>query len=231
MTIIEDLYIETKTYGYVTVTIGKPDTCPCCHKAIDSKVEVVSPFFTQSLGQDTIAVIFRCPACGKYFFKAYVCFKIDFNHFTSDFFNCTPSPDLNLNIPKEIESISPEFTEIYTQALNAEYYGLSKITGIGLRKSIEFLIKDYLINYKKEDSNTIKNIMLGKAIAKIDNSKIQTLARATTWIGNDETHYERRYKDKDVDDMKRFIKALIHFISFELTADEAEDFTASSIAK
>lgn len=117
--------------------------------------------------------------------------------------------------------------EIYTQALSAEYYNLTEISGIALRKSIEFLIKDYLINFKKEDPTSIKSIMLGQAIKRIENLTVQNLAKATTWIGNDETHYERRYEDKDVNDMKRFIRALVHFISFELIASEAEDFVTT----
>lgn len=142
-----------------------------------------------------------------------------------------PTLKLNLNIPDEIKTVSPKFVEIYTQAITAEHYGLNEISGIALRKAIEFLIKDYLINYKKKPEAEVKKLLLGKAINLIDNPKIQVLARATSWIGNDETHYERRYEDKDVNDMKRFITALLHFISFEFVLDEADSFTACSNSK
>lgn len=46
-------------------------------------------------------------------------------------------------------------------------------------------------------------------------------------LGNDETHYLKKYADKDVNDMKKFIQALAYFISSELAADEAHEFIYS----
>lgn len=209
------------------VEISVPKLCPCCHTGIIPSIQT-----TTSRNRDNnFAVIFSCPSCNKYFFYSYTLSRDvlseDPRVHLSVFFDSNPTLKLDLNIPEEIKNISPNFLEIYTQALTVEHYKLDKITGIALRKSIEFLIKDYLIKFKKEDPEIIKNIMLGKAILKINNPTIQTLSRAVTWIGNDETHYERRYEDKDVNDMKRFIRALIHFISFEVTASEAEDFVTT----
>lgn len=207
-------------------TFSVKNICPHCHNFIEPILEADTDFTEIHDKLFRIGLLFKCPACQKFF-------CITYNEYKGNTYpiECNYNPNLNLNIPDGIEKLSPQFTEIYTQALTAEYYKLDKIAGIGLRKSIEFLIKDYLINYKKEDPKTIKNLMLGKTIDRINNSKIQTLARATTWIGNDETHYERRYENKDINDMKKFINALLHFISFELIADEADAFIAPSIAK
>lgn len=38
--------------------------------------------------------------------------------------------------------VSPQFVEIYNQAKAAESFQLDQITGLGLRKALEFLIKD-----------------------------------------------------------------------------------------
>lgn len=207
-------------------TIFAPTECPYCHKSIDPIINGTSLEASQDR---TFGVLFQCPSCKKYFFEAYstttgvndVRIPIGYK----------PTLNLNLNIPEKIKAISPKFVEIYTQALTAEHYELNKISGIALRKAIEFLIKDYLINYKKHPEDKVKKLLLGAAINLIDNPKIQVLARATSWIGNDETHYERRYEDKDVDDMKRFITALLHFISLEFVLDEATSFTAYSNSK
>ena len=223
--------IDNKQLGYShPVTISKLIVCPCCHKSIDAIVETQTKTFLQNNKENTFAVIFRCPACGKYFFKSYKLFDTDNEYIGEDFIS-NPTPDLDLNIPKEIKKISPKFIEIYTQALTAEHYGLTEITGIGLRKSIEFLVKDYLIDINPEISEDIQELFLGRAIEKIDNPKIKNLAKAAVWLGNDETHYLRIHEDKDIKDMKKFIKALLYFISFEVTADEAEVFTASSKVK
>lgn len=202
--------------------ISVSNECPYCHIAINPIiVEYTNPDLDKNF-----AIIFQCPSCEKYFFETYeldeeICEPLGYK----------PTLKLNLNIPDEIKTVSPKFVEIYTQAITAEHYGLNEILGIALRKAIEFLIKDYLINYKKKPEAEVKKLLLGKAINLIDNPKIQVLARATSWIGNDETHYERRYEDKDVNDMKRFITALLHFISFEFVLDEADSFTACSNSK
>lgn len=206
--------------------IFAPTECPYCHKSIDPIISGASVNISED---KTFGVLFQCPNCKKYFFEAYL--KTGSSAIISSPIGYKPTLNLNLNIPEEIKTISPKFVEVYTQALTAEHYGLNEITGIALRKAIEFLIKDYLISYKKHPEDEVKKLLLGKAINLIDNPKIQVLARATSWIGNDETHYERRYEDKDVSDMKRFITALLHFISFEFVLDEADSFTASSTSK
>ena len=223
--------IDNKQLGYNhPVTISKSIVCPCCHKYIDAIVETQTKTFLQNNKENTFAVIFRCPACGKYFFKSYKLLDTDNGYIGEDFVS-NPTPDLKLNIPKEIEKISSKFIEIYTQALTAEHYDLTEITGIGLRKSIEFLVKDYLINVKKKDKNQISKMNLGSIFKEIDNPMISPLITASVWIGNDESHYTRKHEDKDVEDMKQFIDALIYFISCESKVFEALVLIDSSIAK
>lgn len=209
------------------VYLDLPEVCPHCLKAIEPRIESVSKL---ALFSNKFALLLFCPACKSFFIQPYH-YCIEDKTAIGKMFPYEINPKINLDLPKELEKVSPEFIEIYKESLTAEFYGLNKIVGIGFRKSIEFLVKDYLINFLGKDESSIKNVMLGVAINQIDNSKIKVLSRAAAWIGNDETHYERRYEDKDINDMKKFIKALAHFISFELVAMEASDFTASSIAK
>lgn len=208
------------------VEINKPKKCPCCHTVINAPIVASS----ELSNNNTFAVLFQCPSCDKYFFKSYTIRHID-SGYESEFFDSFPTVDLGLNIPDEIEKISPKFIEIYSQALTAEYHGLTEITGIGLRKSIEFLVKDYLVDINPETSEDIQGLFLGRAIEKIDNPKIKNLAKAAVWLGNDETHYLRIHEDKDIEDMKKFIKALLYFISLEAVVREASDFISFSIAK
>ena len=69
---------------------------------------------------------------------------------------------------------------------------------------------------------------LGNAIDKIDNDQIKNLARASTYIGNDETHLIKLQPNKDISDLKRFLEALIHYIAFDLSASEAADMIAEN---
>lgn len=107
---------------------------------------------------------------------------------------------------------------------------MDQIAGVGYRKSLEFLIKDYAIRNQPEDSESIKRKMLGPVISEYltDFPKLRNLAKAATWIGNDETHYVRRHDDKDIRNMKQFIKAAAQFIAADYDADLAEEFISES---
>ena len=86
-------------------------------------------------------------------------------------------------------------------------------------------------NPEKEES--IKNKFLGNVINDYmrDFPKIQALAKAATWIGNDETHYQRKHDDKDITDLKKFIITTVHFIVAEYIYDQAIDFTSDKNGK
>ena len=69
---------------------------------------------------------------------------------------------------------------------------------------------------------------LGNCISTyIDNEKIKTLATASTWLGNDETHYIRKNQNYNLQDLKRFIDTLVAFIEYELNYKEATDFLSN----
>ena len=102
---------------------------------------------------------------------------------------------------------------------------LNEIAGIGYRKALEFLIKDYCIDKNKEQEEKIKKEPLSQVITNyILSDKIKNFAKASIWIGNDETHYVRKYEDKDIKDLKRFISATVAYITYELIADSAQEF-------
>ena len=124
---------------------------------------------------------------------------------------------------EKIEKMSPQFVKIYNQALQAEVNELDELAGLGYRKSIEFLIKDYAIHENAEKEEEIKNTWMKSCIDKyIDNPKIKTLAEKSDWIGNDEAHYIRKQKDRDITDMKKFIKAMVYFIGMNLIVEDAD---------
>lgn len=127
-------------------------------------------------------------------------------------------------LPKEISNLSPQGVKTYTQSLQAEADGYDTLVGIGLRKSLEFIIKDFLIQKFPEKADEIKKKLLGQVIIDyIDDPILQKLAQATSWIGNDETHYVRRHTDKDLQDLKKFLNATIRYIEYQLTIMDAQN--------
>ncbi len=110
------------------------------------------------------------------------------------------------------------FVKIYNQAEISENSGCLEICGLGYRKALEFLVKDYAIKFNPDDEESIKKQMLSPCINHyIDNPRIKTLATASAWIGNDETHYIRKHDDYDLHHLKTFIAALVSHIDSEFS--------------
>ena len=121
-----------------------------------------------------------------------------------------------------IVSISPSFKDIYNQAFYAEQTNLDQICGVGYRKALEFLIKDYLIS-KETDEQVIENIkkkFLGNCIQdNVQNDNIKNVAKRAVWLGNDETHYVRQWEDKDVQYLKKLIDLTVRWIENEIETE------------
>lgn len=203
------------------VSYDEPGSCPLCHFAI-APTHVTDEWYLDNSSCRHLAIFYTCPHC----FRPFVA------HFTDDspMNNCM-SPVLDYCGPKlyseqqfdvNIQGLSPQFVKIYNQAFEAENRQLDEIAGIGYRKALEFLVKDYCKHTHPEKGAEIERLLLGKCISDyIENRSITTLASRAVWIGNDETHYTRKHEDRDIADMKRFIQAMVHYIGMELVVEDA----------
>lgn len=121
-----------------------------------------------------------------------------------------------------VNSISPQFVSIYNQAYHAEQMRLDQICGVGYRKALEFLIKDYLIS-KETDEQVVENIkkkFLGNCIQEnVQNDNVKNVAKRAVWLGNDETHYVRQWEDKDVQYLKKLIDLTVRWIENEIETE------------
>ena len=138
--------------------------------------------------------------------------------------NSTPS---YREFSETINNISPSFTKIYNQSFCAEQLSLDQICGVGYRKALEFLIKDYLMNGLEDETRkeNIKKKFLSNCIQEdVSDERIKSVARRAVWLGNDETHYVRIWEDKDVSDLKKLIDLTVRWIENEVeTAKLLED--------
>ena len=117
-----------------------------------------------------------------------------------------------------IKEVSPDFEKIYNQAYYAEQFSLDQICGVGYRKALEFLIKDYLM-LDKDDSGkeVIKNKFLNNCIREdVSDNRIKEVAKRAVWLGNDETHYARKWAEKDVSNLKSTIDLTVRWIENEI---------------
>lgn len=201
-----------------------PDSCPACGKGIE-------PVFCYQYGVDVwreyqgfLQIVFRCPIkeCQRLFIAYYGAER------------GYAGPDLVLRqtylmesfevekFPKSITSISSQFEIIYNQSKIAEGNGLHLIAGSGYRKALEFLVKDYLIRSDPKDEEKIKKEQLGTTIKRIKEKRIEVCASRAAWLGNDETHYVRKWEDKDLEDLKNLIKMVVDWIDLVERSDEYE---------
>lgn len=201
--------------GYY-LDIETPNHCPQCHTKI-YPVVIGHSDITETETFPIFTVIFLCPSCKNHFVETYN--KIKDKTFSIGY---KPSNTIDEEVPTKIKEFFPRFYNIYCQALTAETYGLEELIGIGFRKSIEFLIKDFLIKTTDIPEDNITKMTLQKAINEITDVRIRTLATKTYWLGNDETHYVKKHTDRDYKDMKKFIRVLYSYIDFELTYLDSE---------
>jgi hypothetical protein len=164
--------------------------------------------------------LFFCPACELCFVGIYTGDTTNGFKFSHIF----PTSKTTTSFPQELQSLSPQFVKIYNQSEKAEQAGLDEICGLGYRKALEFLIKDFAIKMQPDEEDSIKAKLLAKCIENhIDHPKIQATAKASAWIGNDEAHYIRKHEDYNLTHLKMFITATVSYIQSELTLQIATD--------
>ncbi|MGG3192992.1 hypothetical protein [Priestia aryabhattai] len=156
-----------------------------------------------------------CPRyeCGALFFAVYQ------EHFTTELVRCYPYSKVNKEFPEEITEISSGFVNIYNQAHHAEQEGLDLICGVGYRKALEYLIKDFAIGNNPDNIEKIQKMPLQQCVQKyIDQSDIKAMAERAIWLGNDETHYVKKWESKDIKDLKNLIDLTVYYLSVALKA-------------
>lgn len=190
-----------------------PNSCPICH----TKIEPILTKAGYKKHDNSYEICLQCSSrsCNSLFIALY-----QPGHGRYEFQSSWPQRPEKVNLPEEIGSISPKFVEIYNQAITAESYGLDEIAGGGFRKSLEFLIKDYCCSKSPENIENIQKKFLGNVIKEdIDNPRLQSVAEKATWLGNDHSHYIRKFVNEDLLSMKNFIKATVHWIEMEIITD------------
>lgn len=211
-----DFHLPGKSTIVDSLNIEEPSQCPMCKHDISPKA-LSCIFFDEPPRPPAYVVAFGCTHCHRAFIAQY-------DDKDSNYQYLAPVIPEKHEFEPEVQKLSPSFVDIYNQAEIAEASGLTEICGIGYRKSLEFLIKDYLISLADNDEEieAIKHMQLGNCIAnKVANAKLKAVAQRATWIGNDFTHYTRKFNEYEISDLKRFIAATLHWIQMEIVTDEA----------
>lgn len=218
-----------------TYIFQRVEVCPRCHAKIcpeflNSCYQLLS---AQSLGLSIIAdfLVFEthllCPACYRTFIATNVIENIHGSKSYARLLCTEPykyqKSTLADRFP-QLTQLSPRFVSIYDQATAAESLGLTEIAGLGYRKALEILVKDYSISAHPEQTDLIQEIPLSQCIGRyINEPKIKTLAQRASWLGNDAAHYSAKHLDKGLEDLKALVECTAYFVEMELVYRSAQE--------
>jgi len=202
---------EKKTFTLVGInrTIDTPNNCPLCHHIV-----LIKDFIVMNEHSKDLQLLFECPNsdCRSYFIGYYQVTpqSVKLNYYK-------PINIITPNFPKIILKISPSFISIFEEAEKAKQTGLDQIADAGFRKAFEFLIKDYAKSIAEEDKHSeIESSFAGNVVDNyIPDHRIQSVAKRALWLGNDESHYLRKWSEKDITDLISLINLTIHWIEIE----------------
>ena len=211
------MFTVSTTSGNHMQCTDAPNVCPNCQNTI-TPLEIIG---SRSKAQSE--VVFKCPnvECRQLFIAYYEAWGDG----TYKFGNRTNfgRPSVT-KFTENIVAVSKFFTIIYNQAKVAEEMGLEEICGVGYRKALEFLIKDYCIFRHPIHEETIKKQTIAKCIGDfVDDARIKSVANRAFWLGNDETHYIRKWEGKNLADLKLLISLTVHWIEMETLTQAYND--------
>ncbi|BDR57624.1 DUF4145 domain-containing protein [Xylocopilactobacillus apicola] len=204
-----------------SIDLIKPAICGYCNMTGDQKLinTIIDDINISDFAGVTLTFCYNCKNISARF--------LFYNEWEGNYTVAKSAPaedfkqeDLNSYIEKEY----PEFSEIYKQSQIAETNGLNQVAGIAYRKSLEFLVSDFLLKVQHEDENWVNdyNTSLSQKIEKLGDQRIKTLAKASSWLGNDQAHYSKRHPEFDVEDLKAFIKVMVLAIENDYQISKAE---------
>lgn len=219
------------------VTVDRfPDHCPQCRNV--GKQSFFSGLPTETKAdsvEPSLWIPMVCPVdrCARPYFAVYqrpspaAPYAPDYAYWYS-----TPSKPPTHVRDEIIEEISEDYYSILDQALAAETHRLDLIAGMGYRKALEYLVKDYVtINCRNayreakaaNDEAALAKALseyeailaqpLGKIIKLIPHELTKQVADRCAWLGNDETHYSRKWSAHDVEDLKELLGIVASFLS------------------
>ncbi|MEI8245103.1 MAG: hypothetical protein WCI51_04685 [Lentisphaerota bacterium] len=184
---------------------------------------------------DSLYVSPTCPACGKnvkFWMLSYGDYPNEVDAQNKCKIFMYPTPPIELQYDPAISEISPKFAEIYSQAALAESIGYNHLVGIGYRKALEFLIKDWLCKKLPDKEGEIGKKNISQCIKEyVEDANLKICASRAIWLGNDETHYIREWSDKDIEDMKTLLKLTLYWLSAHIGSEKLLEEMPAPVSK
>ena len=191
--------------------IGKPRYCPICLTPQEGRHEE-SRLWNLGKGKYYGTVMYTCSSCNKRYLVTY---NLDITNKTGKFSSFHPA--LAVTYENDLlKSVSTKFISVYSQALRAELAGDIDLAGMGYRKALECLLKDFAITELSADGETVEKLSLYDVIGKYYDRDIQASADVVRILGNDYTHYESKHPETDFKVLKKYMEIFIALIETKI---------------
>ena len=199
-----------------SIIIKDPNICPHCH------VTNIPQHLWNRQSRDTddilvIISVWQCAnvKCEKLFVALHK--EKDSHVVFNRFLNGLPKgPDwpkpireLQSGQSTEEDKIASKFIRTYLQSLEAENDGLDELAGMGYRKAIEYLVKDWAIQNNASEKDKIEKLWLGSVIEDYYDGDLKDILKRATWLGNDQAHYNKLFEEYDIDVLKELIDLIM----------------------
>lgn len=196
--------------------LGLPDQCPLCGRGMQPKTLGATRVDEQSL----VEVACQCPFedCQRLFVGTFLLTGDNIEGRRGYYFaDAQPRKVVPREFSDEVKGISETFVDVYHQVQEAAAAELDQVVGMGLRKALEYLIKDYVVAEHPGAEEAIKKTPLSACIRDyVTNDELKMCAERAVWLANDETHYHRKWEEKDVNDLKEVVEMTINWLQLVL---------------
>lgn len=187
--------------------IRKPRYCPICSTPQEGRRED-SKLWALGNGKYYGTVMYTCNSCNKRYLATY---DLDVPSKTGKFSSFHPA--LAVEYENDLlEPVSQKFINAYSQALRAEHAGDIDLAGMGYRKALECLLKDFAITELGVDISAVEKLSVYDVIGKYYDNDIQVSADVVRILGNDYTHYESKHPETDFNVLKRYMDIFVALI-------------------
>lgn len=201
-------------HGYSTykVSIMLPQKCNICYHDYFEPEFLIGAFIKGDHNSLFMESVFQCTniKCNSLIIGYYKRINV---HVHFELIKVAPIQIQEKIFSAEIKEVSPRFVNLFNQLFIAEQKDLEFILGIGYRKALEFLIKDFLVYIDPKAKDKIVNATLAYCLNKIDYKNISVISNKVSWLGNEEEQYTRHWNEKDVNELKKMIDLTSSYIT------------------
>lgn len=196
---------------YNNISFDIPIVCPNCNYSVQP---IIVDYRLMSFSQEKslLVISYKGNCCSIPFYATY-----EYNSRKALLLDVYPRLKPAI-LPKNIKELSPRFVSLYEQSYTAEQNNHIELAGSGYRNSIEVLIKDFAIKKLNAPKDDIYKMKLYDAIGTyLKEVNIDTSAADVIRVlGNDYTHYQRKYDGIDFVVVKKYLEIFIQQIETKL---------------